>query len=529
MLPALVLVPWLGKAFHIDDAQFLIYARLIAEQPLNPYTQVFEWDSMRVAVIDFPHPLLWQYALSGVRAVFGESEVAMHALTLACAALALWSLRGLAERLDVPALPACVLLAGSSAFSVMGSTIMPDLAATALSLASLERVVAALEDDRAGAAVCAGLLAGGAFLTRFTAAFSVGLLVAYPLLRRRRDPGAYTPFAIALAVVGASEWISFMLAGRPHFWSSLFQWSSAGGLTRDLRFAFDEVTFLGAQLPISGLVAYALWSRGRSSGIALILAALVVSCAALFLAPEFELMWAAALFAWPGLALVFDALLRLGEGARHRFRATDARSALRWLLAATVVATTFATVRYEHVAVKYLLLPLPAAILLLLDALGGRTGIARRGVSLYLWVSCAVGLVTATAVAISDYRWANSYRDFVAEELSERPRPSGTLYHNVQWGLRHYVEKAGLVAYRGGGLGPDDELLLSATVPPNWDAAVPAEPAAQFEIGYPGPFALLSFEHRAGFYSNYWGSYPFVFAPQVRDTIVIVRGPTKGK
>lgn len=528
--PLLVLAPWLGKAFHIDDAQFLIYARLIAERPWNPYAQVFEWDSMRVAIIDFPHPLLWQYALAGLRAVFGESELALHALTFACGGLALVALRGLALRLDVPPLPACALLAGSSAFAVMGSTIMPDLAATALGLSGLERAIDAVERGRARGALAtglgAGLLVGAAFLTRFTAVFGVAWLLAYPLLRRRRDWRAWAPAAVAVAVVLGSEIASAALAGRPHFWSSLSRWSSDAGPARALRFAFDLSVFLGAQLPLTGLVWFALVSRGRAAAGAVGLAGLTAFGVAFGLAPDGERMWAAALFAWPGLALVFDAALRLAAAARERFRAADPAVALRWVLAASLVATPFATVRYEHVAVKYVLMPLPAAILLLLDALGGRSGLARRRVAAYLWASCAVGIATGAAAAWSDYRFANTYRDFVASELSDRPAPAGARYHNAQWGLRYYAERAGWAPWSGQPLAPGDELLLADGVPPNWDAPLRGEIAQRWELAWPGPFALMSVERRAGFYSNYWGFYPFVPARSVRDTAAIVRAPT---
>ncbi len=234
LAPGLALLLFVDKAFHIDDTQFLIYARLLTAHPFDPFEQVFEWDSMRVAIIDFPHPLLWQYSLAAVRALFGESEVAMHLLTFAVALVGLAGLRGLARRLEVPPLPACVLLAGSSAFLVLGTTIMPDLAAMALSLAALERMVAAIEDDARGWGILAGVLAAAAFLTRFTSAITVFVLLLYPLMRRRRFGTAYLPLLVALALIGASELVSLLSAGRPHFWSSLFRWSNAPSFTRDL-------------------------------------------------------------------------------------------------------------------------------------------------------------------------------------------------------------------------------------------------------------------------------------------------------
>ena len=528
LLPALVLVPWLDKAFHIDDPQFLIHARLIAEHPFDPFVQSFEWDFMQVALIDFPHPLLWQYLLAGVTQLFGESERAMHLLVLGFACIGLAGLRGLAIRLGVSPLAACALMAGSSAFVVMGSTIMPDLVAASLAVAAIERCVAACEEENAVTAWMAGLLAAGAFLTRFTALFAVGLLLLYPLFRRSARARAYLPFAVAVGVVVSYELVSVAIAGRPHFISSVFRWTSDSSLYRDLHFAFNELVFLGAQFPVTGLVLLA----GCLGGIRSVMSTVALGGVAILIASYSSLPGGGAgialLFAWPGLVMVFDSLRRVFEGFSLRFEATDPATALRWMLSLMLIATTFATFRYEHVAMKYLLLPLPAAILLLLDRLSITPIRWRLAVSIALWVSCAVGGVTGSAVGWSDYRWANTYRDFFEadfrDHLEKRESSSGRVYYNAQWGLRYYAERAGLLPFRGGALGPDDELVMSVSVPPNWEVqGIPDVVVARYEIGYDGPFALLSSRRQAGFYSNFWGDWPFVPAAQVDDVIFVLR------
>ena len=526
LLPALALLPFLGKAFHIDDTQFLIHARLIAEHPLDPYCQVFVWDSMRVVLVDFPHPLLWQYALAAVAAVFGESEVPLKALSFACAVVALLGLRGLARRLGVSPLATCWLFAGSSAFLVMGSTIMPDLAAAALTIAALERLAAAAEGDRPGAAVASGVLAGAAFLTRFTALLGVGALVAFPLLRRRWSLRDWTPALVALAIVVGSELLSYASAGRFHFLSSLLRWSSEPSWQRDLRFAFNELVFLGAQLPLTGLALLAPAAQGRRAARAVLAAGALALGWGLLVERQHDLTTASLLFAWPALALVGDAVARLLIAARARLAASDAATALRWLLAGLVVAGTFATFRYEHVAVKYLLLPLPAAVLLLLDRVATVPERWRGAAATWVWASCVVGMALGLAVAVSDQRWANGYREVFAGELGRRPAPPGRRFHNAQWGLRFYAERAGWQPYLGETLDPGDEVLVSERVMPNWRrGSWPRAAAGRYELRYPGPFALLGFDHGAGFYSNYWGDLPFVPVAELRDTIWILRQP----
>ncbi len=532
LLPALALLPWLDKAFHIDDTQFLIYARLISEHPFDPFVQVFEWDSMRVAIIDFPHPLLWQYLLAAVRGVFGESEVALHTLTFGFGLLALAGLRGLAVRLRVPPLAACGLLAGSCGFLVMGSTIMPDMAAMALSIAALDRLVAAVEEQDRRSAWLSGLLGGCAFLTRFTTLFAVASLLLYPLLRRDWRPRSYLPFSIALMLVAISEIASFAIAGRPHFISSLFRWTNDPSWLRDLYFAFNELTFLGAQFPVTGLVLFGVCARGVRSVAVVCVSGVAVAFAALFeLGGGQDLAIAALLFAWPGLALVGDAALRLASGISIRFEAPDAATALRWTFSLILIATTFATLRYEHVAVKYLLLPLPVAILLLLDGLKGTRGHWGAAGAVVLWLSCGIGAATGVGVALSDYRWANTNREFIDGEFRDRTPARGKTYYNAQWGLRYYAERAGLHPYRGEELTFDDELLVSTVVPQDFETdRLPQGIIRSWDLSYPGPFAILSFEHRAGFYSNRWGLYAFAPSGRVTDKVYLLRerrtGPT---
>ena len=94
----------------------------------------------------------------------------------------------------------------------------------------------------------------------------------------------------------------------------------------------------------------------------------------------------------------------------------------------------------------------------------------------------------------------------------------------MQWGLRYYAERAGLLPYWGEELSDDDQLLISTMVPLNWRTdQLPRGVVRSWELSYPGPFAILSFEHHAGFYSNQWGEYPFAPSTRVHETVLLLR------
>ena len=475
LLPALLLVPFLGKALHVDDRAFLSYAHAIAQGPLHPFAQTVVFEGKLISLFEQPNPLVWPYCIAGWTALFGESEVALHLLTLVFALIALWAFADLAAKLEVEQPLACLLLASSSAFLVMGSSVMPDVPLLALSLLAVALIVR--ESPWAGVACAA------AFLCRYTGAVAIGLALAYPLLARRWRWQAFVPFAIAAL-------LSFVL-GWDHLQHTLAQWSAHLDGVRLRKFGTASLAHLGAQLPwpyVSLLAAGPL--------LALLSAAIAF---ALGVSQGYLLAF---VFALPGIAAVADGVRRLWER----------KDPVRMLLALWLLATAFSTVRYVHVAAKYILLPLAPALLLLVDR-------RPRFLKAAAPITAALGLL----VALSDYRFAETYRGFFKSDW-QALKGSGTNYVAAEWGFQYYGEKAGLKAYAGEPLKPDDRVFTSMTVAhptrPGPDVATIDTARA---LSYPGPFAILSFEQRAGFYSNFWGPYPFVPAGQVADTVLVLR------
>ena len=134
----------------------------------------------------------------------------------------------------------------------------------------------------------------------------------------------------------------------------------------------------------------------------------------------------------------------------------------------------------------------------------------------------AVGLL----VAVSDYRFAGVYRDYFARDWpQDAPPPGGAGYVAAEWGLHYYAERLGLQVWSGQAMGPNDRLLFAIEVPGEPDGLDSfSEEHARHELVYPGPFAVLNRAQNAGFYSNAWGAWPFVWSSEVRDTVVIRRG-----
>ena len=201
---------------------------------------------------------------------------------------------------------------------------------------------------------------------------------------------------------------------------------------------------------------------GRRRGLWIVVAALVGALALCLGIPETNPLARGLLWVWPGLAILGDGLLQLAAGAWMRGRGTSTSDgAKRALLGLWLVVGTFATVRYVNRSAKYMLLPLPAAILLTLDAVQGLEGRRARIGRWALALSLPLSLTLGATVALSDYRFAGLARAFFAERYPSLAPSSGTAYFDGEWGMRYYAERAGVPQYRSQHLRPGDRVLYS--------------------------------------------------------------------
>ena len=147
LLAIACLVPFLNKAFLIDDPYFLAMARQILQHPLRPMNFDICWnivDRCTKAYVLTPGNTLMGYAL--VPTVLGGSaEWLAHATQLVFVSIAIIAMASLVLRLGWgrrPAISGALLLAAIPPFLPMGSTAMPDVLATALALVAIERLIA---------------------------------------------------------------------------------------------------------------------------------------------------------------------------------------------------------------------------------------------------------------------------------------------------------------------------------------------------------------------------------------------------
>jgi hypothetical protein len=201
------------KPLALDDTVYWHYARHIAAHPLDPYG--FRLANAQPANEVLAPPVLLYWWAAAFR--LGGDHPFLWKLSLLPFALAFtFSLadlgRRFAPRLE---LPLTFLLVLSPAF-LPCLNLMLDVPALALGLTATVVFLGACDRSSAGRALAAGLLAGVATQTKYTAFVVPAVFLLYGLLGRRRRLGLLAATAASLVFVG---WECLMAAayGHSHF------------------------------------------------------------------------------------------------------------------------------------------------------------------------------------------------------------------------------------------------------------------------------------------------------------------------
>ncbi|HEY3119288.1 MAG TPA: glycosyltransferase family 39 protein [Vicinamibacteria bacterium] len=487
----LATLPFVSKAFHIDDAAYIERAEggtaldardlsVFAAQGRTP--DPFE-------AMSHP-PLVPSLIALDARLAGGVRELPQHLLFVAFPVVAAVSLFRLAGHwMPDPVWPT-LLIVTSPVFVLSGQSVMTDMPMLALSLLSLAALAEGVRRGRWSWVVLSGVAAGLAMLTRYVALGLLPLLFVLELTQRRRAGAAAVAAAVAAAIAGTwalHEWAGHgtlhLLAAARHYFR--YYAEDAFTLHATALKALSDTAALGG-----AMLAPALASVGDRPRAAL--ASFAGGAAVAFAGPLPELQYytlvqRAALAAFLGLGLF---ALVLAMAPRRVFL-------LIWLAGALVTAM----VLLPFGASRYML---PAIAPLALLAFGDmRNGSGRWAAAVATNIALSLGL------SVVDWSHAEAYRAFARSF-----HPAGRVWFVGEWGFRHYMRQAGHAYLR-----PDDR----SPAPGDW--IVRAELAGLHEVDADVrrrapvtavsdadcalPLRLMGFAAKAGFYSHAWGLLPY--------------------
>jgi 4-amino-4-deoxy-L-arabinose transferase-like glycosyltransferase len=513
---ALAILPFSGKAFHVDDPFFIQVARHILDHPLNPYSFDYNWYGypQPVAPIVYNPPLV-SYYMAAIGELFGWSELALHLgffLFTALSAVGIFRLSGHFTTSPLLATLAAVL---TPTFLLSSSTLMLDVPGLACFIWAVHLWIDGLKQDRPRRLLAASLFMCVGVLTKYICLTSVPLLLVYAVFKRK-PLRLWAPYlTLPLLVIGGYALVYHELYGSYPFFSaasfSLASKLSNFSLFHDL---LVGLAFFGGGLITVLLLTPWCWSNKATSGWALYLLGLMLVIK--YLAPvklissdtTFSFGQAAemAIYVTCGTQLLALTLLDL-----WRNRNPESLLLALWIGGIFV----FASLLSWSVNGRLVLLTAAPAGILLARRLQQAPRL-REKPALLLWPFLVSALI-GTLLNMADYRLAGSAKEAAATVTRQKPDDGNTIWFFGHWGFQHYMESYGAKAVDT----TSTTLLLGdrIVVPENnSNVQIPDEVKKHLrlveELTLPAfPLATtLNLQANAGFYSSVFGPLPFTFA-----------------
>lgn len=439
-LVAAVALPFLDKAFHIDDPIALRLVANVRADPFDPFAGEISYHGWPESLFEVEtNPPLLAYWLAPFAAAFGPSEIGLHAAMAPFLLLLAVSALSLGRRFTAsPAL--ALLFVMTSAGVVVSGNVMRDVPALALATAAAALSSRGLDAGRAGLVAAAQAVAGLALLTKYSSAVVPAVLALQACLRGRPRQAAWA--ALPAGMLGLWSAWSASRYGESHVLALLARPYGPGSAWRDNLVGLPVAA--GSLCLLAPALLAAAWRRKEKA----LLAALAAVALASGLLTHLYLGGAedAQLLLWSlsGCVLLVACSGEALRGAwplssRPTPAAADSIFLLAWLSAPLVFAAFFVPFQ----AVRHVLPALPPAVLLALRHLGRGPG-PERGMRGLVRLLLALQVVTTALVAVADHDHAESYRDF-ARRGPERHAPAGgTLWFVGHWGWMHYAAEAGM-------------------------------------------------------------------------------------
>ncbi len=440
LVTVLCLLPFIGKAFHIDDPMFLWAAEQIQQDPLDFYGFDVNWEGITRPMAEVnKNPPLVSFYLAGATALLGWSEIAVHLAMLFPAVLLALGIYRLAAALSERPVEATLLAMLSPLILISSTTVMSDVLMLALLCWGLWLWIEALERPSLSRLLAAAVLLGLCPLAKYFGIVGLPLAVLYALLRHRARASLWV-LLIPLLMIAAYHALTYRAYGL----LPLAEVAGYANTFRTLTEASVLETGLVALLFLGGgLIGTALYIATLHSPRVIALeagAALLASGALFILEPgtslsaygeeglRWEFLLHVGLFAFLGLNVLVLVLTVFRE-----WRDPATVLLCCWLFGVFVFA---AFLNWTPSGRALLPAVVPASILIM-RRLGPPGGL--RAPVFRLLVASILGLWLTAA----DYELAEAQRDAVDEVAALLADQEKQAWFQGSWGFQWYMEQAG--------------------------------------------------------------------------------------
>ena len=525
-------MPFIGKAFHIDDPLYLWAARQIQFHPLDFYGFPVQWYEHKMPMfVVMKNPPLASYFIAVAASLFGYAEIALHTAFLIPAVFAAAGTYYLAK--EFCSMPLAAALAGilSPVFIISGTTVMGDIMMMSFWVWAAFIWIRGIKNNSIVNMLCAALLTALCSLTKYFGMSLILLLFIYSLVRERKLTKSVLLLLLPVFILAAYQWATSVLYGRgllldASSYALSYQNSEPGQL-------FEKgVTGLlftgGCFIPVLFYALYLLSKRAvvAGAGIAAMgffLYLFAQGHSGFPLAKDNELNW---LFV---LQCVFFLLAGAGIlllAASDLYRHKNADSLFLFLWIAGVFL--FAGFLNWTVNARSVLPMFPAIGILIVRRIEETRMQTTFSATKYILLPLIPALLVALSAAWADYMWSDTVRKAAVELGHRYANNPTTAWFEGHWGFQYYLE-----LYGGRALDEDEcgvsrgDIVIIPSNDTNTNIfRVPEKMFSLVEVYKTTParwVSTLNASTGAGFYSSDFGPLPFVFGPVPDTEYIIVR------
>lgn len=516
VLIVLLLLPFMNRAFHVDDPLFIWAAKHIQTNPADPYAFKVNWYGADMPMSEVTkNPPLASYYIAAAASVLGWSEPALHFAFLLPALVVAIGTFLIARRFCKRPLLAALAGVLTPVFILSSLTVMSDVLMLAFWVLAVHFWIKGLESKSHTALALAGFLIGLSALSKYFGMTLIPLLLLYSITKERRVGWWLLYFLIPAVILAWYQWKTQQLYGRGLLLDAAAY--ATGTETQFGKFSipktFVNLTFTGGCIASVLFFAGQLWAR-KIIITGIILAAIgayVIS--SLKSIGEFP-MPATGSARWllsAQLALWFMAgasLLALAVIDLYRHRDAGSLFLFFWIIGTFVFA---GFINWTTNGRSILPMIVPAGILIargIEDRVRPKKHARLRYITLPLLASTVVSL----AVTWADGKFADTARAGAVEIHERYKHANTTIWFLGHWGFQYYMEQLGArpVDVTASTFARGD--IIAAPTTNTNVYALPREWSRFREaIEIPSSYWLATMNQYigAGFYADVWGPLPF--------------------
>jgi hypothetical protein len=528
IMTLLCLVPFSGRAFHIDDPLFIWASKQIVKQPLDPYGFKVNWYMNESPMSKITkNPPLSSYYGAVIGKLVGWSERAFHLAFLLPALCVILGTYLLASRFcHMPMLAAAAALL-TPGFLVSACTVMCDIMMLAFWVFAVIFWIEGLDRENPLYLFFACLLIAACAMTKYFGISLIPLLFVYALVRRQRLGAWAFYFLIPILVLAGYQIWTSSFYGRGQLLDAAQYVGVVQGSEKDWTLAKGLVCigFIGGCMLPALTLAPVLWARWG-----MLIGAIISACAVFVIGMGQKTAGAIVSPEQEWLVRLHLAFFIFGGGSLLALAVLDLwkrRDAEALLLALWVFGTfVFGGFLNWTINARSILPLIPAGGILLVRRLETGKQAFPRHLAAKVGPPLLVSALLSLWVAKADADLADSARlaaSLIQEKVQNR---AGMVWFQGHWGFQYYMEELGgrPVDVSNSQISTKDFLVI----PQNNNNTFEIRPdfivyQKTIEVDMHMWLATMNRNMGAGFYCYSWGPLPFALGPVPPERYQLLR------